>query len=195
MAQMSDVGALEVRGERTAPLAVGVVIWLASEVMFFAGLFAAYFVLKAENAGNWPMDGAELDMPRAAVATAVLILSSVTIHYSVKAAEQGRLQQSYRLLVVTIALGTLFIANLVSEYAGLSFAFDDNAFSTIFYLLTGFHGAHVVGGLIAMAVVGWVIFSPGSRTPPGQTLRVMSFYWHFVDVVWIGLFLVIYVVQ
>ena len=176
-------------------MAVGVIIWLASEVMFFAGLFAAYFVLKAENAGNWPPSDVELDVPRAALATGVLVLSSVTIHYAVVAAEQGRLRQARRLMIVTVGLGTLFIANLALEYAGLDFRVDTHAYGTIFYLLTGFHGAHVVGGLVALSVVAWVVFSAGSRTPPAETIRVMSYYWHFVDVVWIGLFLVVYVVQ
>jgi len=192
---VGGVGAIQARGERSSPLAVGVIIWLASEVMFFAGLFAAYFVLKAENANLWPPSDVELDVPRAAIATAVLVLSSITIHYAVVAAERGRLKQAYRLVVVTIALGALFVTNLALEYASLDFRLDTHAYGTIFYLLTGFHGAHVVGGLVALSVMAWTVFSRGSRVPPGETIRVMSFYWHFVDVVWIGLFLVIYVVQ
>jgi cytochrome c oxidase subunit 3 len=180
-------------GERSSPLAVGVMIWLASELMFFAGLFAAWFVLRAEGGDAWPY-GAELDIPRAAVATAVLVLSSFTIHAAVVNAEKGRLAQARRLLFVTMALGTLFIANLLSEYYGLNFTFDGNAYGTIFYLLTGFHGAHLVGGLVAMGLLAWVIFSAGSRTPPTQSLRVMSFYWHFVDVVWVVLFTVVYLI-
>jgi cytochrome c oxidase subunit 3 len=181
-------------GERSAPLAVGVMIWLASELMFFAGLFAAWFVLRAEGGADWPPSDVELDIPRAAIATAVLVLSSFTIHAAVVASERGRLAQARRLLFVTMALGTLFIANLLSEYYGLGFGFDNHAYGTIFYLLTGFHGAHLVGGLVAMGLLAWVIFSAGSRTPPTQTLRVISFYWHFVDAVWVVLFTVVYLI-
>lgn len=188
------VDARAATGERSAPLAVGVMIWLASEVMFFAGMFAAWFVLRASNGAGWPPADVELDVPRAAAATAVLILSSVTIHLAVTAAERGRFRQAQRLVVLTIVLGALFVANLLAEYATLDFRLDSHAYGTIFYLLTGFHGAHVVGGLVAMSVLVWVLFSRGSRTPPAQTLRVMSFYWHFVDAVWVVLFTVVYLI-
>jgi len=194
MAVVTGAVAMESRPERSAPLAVGVMIWLASELMFFAGLFAAWFVLRAENQPAWPPADVEIDVPRAAIATAVLVLSSVTIHMSVLSAERGHSRQARRLLFVTLALGTAFIINLVSEYYGLSFGIDSHAYGSIFYLLTGFHGAHVIGGLVAMGVLAWVLFSRVSRTPKAQTLRVMSFYWHFVDAIWVVLFTVVYLI-
>ncbi len=181
--------------ERASPLVVGVVVWLASELMFFGGLFAAWFVLKANNEPNWPPAGEELDVLRMAVFTAILIASSFTVHRSVVCAEQGNKQASIRWLMLTVVMGLAFLVNEALEWRGLGFGFDSSAFSSIFYLLTGFHGAHVLAGLILMTVVAWVVFSPGSRSPQGEGLKVTSYYWHFVDVVWSILFLVVYVLQ
>lgn len=188
---------VEVRpsAERASPLVVGVVVWLASELMFFGGLFAAWFVLKANNEPNWPPEGEELDVLRMAVFTAVLIASSFTVHRAVVCAERGNKSASIRWLSLTIVMGLAFLVNELLEWSGLGFGFDSSAFSSIFYLLTGFHGAHVLAGLILMTVVAWVVFSPGSRSPKGEGMKVTSYYWHFVDVVWSVLFLVVYVLQ
>jgi cytochrome c oxidase subunit 3 len=182
-------------GERSSPLAVGVVVWLASEVMFFAGLFAAWFVLKAANEPAWPPPGEDLEPWRMAIFTAVLISSSFTVHLAVVAAEHGRSRATLRWLVVTVALGASFLVNEAVEWYQLPFGFDASAFSSIFFLLTGFHGAHVFGGLVLMTVVAWVVLSPGSRVPMGQSVRVTSYYWHFVDVVWVVLFFTVYVLR
>jgi cytochrome c oxidase subunit 3 len=194
MAGVTGAVAAKSRPEASSPLSVGVMIWLASELMFFAGLFASWFVLRAANDGNWPPPEVEIDVARAAMATAVLILSSLTIHASVTSAERGRTTQARTLLFVTLALGTAFLVNLALEYRGLDFQLDSHAYGSIFYLLTGFHGAHVLGGLLAMGVLAWVVFSRGSRAPTTESLRVMSFYWHFVDVIWVILFVVVYVI-
>ena len=184
-----------VNDERASPLAVGVVLWLASEVMFFGGLFAAWFVLKAHNEPNWPPPGEAIDPLRMLVFTGVLISSSFTIEFAVKAAERGERSSSLRWLAFTIVLGLSFLLNEGGEWATLGFGFSASAFSTIFYLLTGFHGAHVLGGIVIMAVVGWVVWSHDSVAPKAQSLRVTSYYWHFVDVVWCILFLVVYILQ
>jgi cytochrome c oxidase subunit 3 len=181
--------------ERASPLVVGVVVWLASELMFFGGLFAAWFVLKANNEPDWPPAGEELDVARMAVFTAVLIASSFAVHRAVVCAEQGNKVASLRWLSLTIAMGLAFLVNELLEWAGLGFGFSSSAFSTIFYLLTGFHGAHVLAGLILMTIVAWVVFSPGSKYPQGEGMKVTSYYWHFVDVVWAILFLVVYVLR
>jgi cytochrome c oxidase subunit 3 len=178
---------------RASPLAVGVVVWLASEVMFFGGLFAAWFVLKGANEPDWPPAGEDIDAVRMGFFTAVLLASSVTVHFAVEAAEHGRRRGVLRWLAVTIALGAVFLAHEAFEWSELSFGFDSSAFSSIFYLLTGFHGAHVLGGLVLMGVVAWVVLGPGSRVPLGQSIRVTSYYWHFVDAVWVVLYLTVYV--
>jgi cytochrome c oxidase subunit 3 len=181
--------------ERESPLAVGVVVWLASELMFFGGLFAAWFVLKAANEPNWPPPGEGFEPLRMGLFTAVLIASSFTIHVAVDAAEHRRARATLRWLAVTIALGTAFIIHSLYEWYELPFRFDTSAFSSIFFLLTGFHGLHVLGGLVLMAVVAWVVLTPGSRVPMGRSVRITSYYWHFVDAVWIVLYIVVYLLQ
>ena len=112
--------------ERPTPLAVGVVVWLASELMFFAGLFAAYYTLRAENE-VWPPEGVELDVPRAFASTVLLLASSGTMHLSVVRAEHGDRRGALRWLAVTFVLGTAFLVNLGLEWAGNDFSISSNA--------------------------------------------------------------------
>jgi cytochrome c oxidase subunit 3 len=181
--------------EESSTVGVGVIVWLASELMFFSGLFAAYFALRAENGAAWPPANAELDVLRSGIFTLVLITSSITVHFAVKASEDGRRSSALGLMVVTIVLGAIFLTNQGLEYAGLDFQLDSHSYGSIYYLLTGFHGLHVLGGLIAMTIIVWVVFSRYSRLPSTQTLRSISYYWHFVDVVWVAVFLVVYVIK
>jgi len=175
-------------------LGVGVVVWLSSELMFFAGLFAAYFTLRASST-SWPAPGVELATVRTGLATVVLVASSGTMHLAVQRAERRDRNGAVRWLVVTAGLGLVFIANQVYEYATATFHIDSNAYSSIFYLLTGFHGIHVVGGIIFILVVAAVIGGDSSRAPAGSTTTVCGYYWHFVDVVWIAVYLTVYVLK
>ncbi len=180
---------------RPTPLAVGVVVWLASELMFFGGLFAAYFTLRADADGPWPPDGAEIGFARPLVFTVVLVASSLTMHTAVQAAERGRTRLAVRWLGVTFALGAVFVANQALEYVELPFSISTDAYGSIFYLMTGFHGLHVIGGLVLMAVVAGVVGGRTSRAPTAPIVDVCAYYWHFVDVVWVALFATIYVVR
>jgi cytochrome c oxidase subunit 3 len=180
------------RGPRA--LSVGVVVWLASEMMFFAGLFAAWFLLRATN-DAWPPDDVHLDLPRAAAATLVLLASSATVHRAVSAAGRDDRRAAVRWLAVTAGLGTIFLANLVLEYVELDFGLSSHAYGSIFYLLTGFHGLHLLGGILFMGGVAGVIAGPTSRAPAEETVEVCAYYWHFVDVVWIAVFSTVYVLQ
>ncbi len=130
---------------RPSLLGVGTVVWLSSELMFFAGLFAGWFTLRAA-AAEWPPEGAELEVLRTALATVVLISSSVTMHKAVQAAEASDRRLAIRWLLITAALGTIFLANQVLEYTELPFSISSDAYGSMFYLLTGFHGLHVLGG-------------------------------------------------
>jgi cytochrome c oxidase subunit 3 len=181
------------RGPLANPLPVGVIVWLSSELMFFAGLFAAYFTLRSAN-DVWPTPDADLEVVRAGIFTVVLLVSSLTMHRSVRAAEEGHRQDALRWLAVTFVLGLAFVANQALEYAGLSFGIDTDAYGTIFWLLTGFHWLHVVGGLVLMAALGRLSW-PGSRAPLGVHHQVVGYYWHFVDVVWVGVFVAVYLIQ
>ena len=172
-------------------LSVGVIVWLASELMFFAGLFAAWFTLRAGNE-VWPPDDVELAVARTAGATVVLLASSLTMHGAVSAAERGDRRGAVRWLAVTGGLGALFLVNLGLEYAELPFGMSTDAYGSIFYLMTGFHGLHLLGGILFMAAVAAAIAGPTSRTPVAPTVEVCAYYWHFVDVVWVAMFATIY---
>jgi cytochrome c oxidase subunit III len=179
---------------RVSPLAVGVVVWLASELMFFGGLFAAYYTLRGQD-DQWPPPGVELDIPRALLFTAVLIASSFSMHLSVRSADNDDRPGALRWLFVTFVLGAAFLVNLGFEWGGNDFTLTDHAYGSIYYLLTGFHGAHLLGGLALMVGAAIAVSGTESHVPLGPTFTVSAYYWHFVDAVWIAVFLTIFVVQ
>jgi cytochrome c oxidase subunit 3 len=180
---------------RTPVLTVGTVVWLASELMFFSGLFAAYFTLRGLSRGPWPPAGVELDPGVAGLFTLALVASSATMQLAVRAVAAGR-RRGFRLWVgITLVLAAVFIANQGREYAEFSFTVDSHAYGSAFYLMTGFHGLHVLGGMLAMVVLLGRSASP--RFAPGETasVEVVSYYWHFVDVVWVALYAVIFLLR
>ena len=180
---------------RASPLAVGVVVWLASEVMFFGGLFATYFTLRSVNKNDWPPAGVELNIPRAVLFTIVLVASSVTMHFSVVAADHRDRRRSLRWLFATFLLGAAFLVNLGLEWSGNDFTLTDHAYGSIYYILTGFHGLHLLGGLVLMVAAAVAVSGTDSHVPLGPTFTVSAYYWHFVDAVWIGVFVTIFLVQ
>ena len=177
---------------RPSILGVGVVVWLASELMFFAGLFGAHFFLRSSSA-VWPPPGVDLDVPRAFLATLVLIASSGTIHMAVIAGERHDRVKLIRWLAVTATLGAIFLANLLLEWAGLGFSISSHAYGSSFYLMTGFHGLHVFGGILFMIAVSSLV-AGGSKAPPGPPVAVVGYYWHFVDAVWVAMFVTLYLI-
>jgi cytochrome c oxidase subunit 3 len=180
-------------GGTPSPLAVGVIVWLASELMFFAGLFAAYFTLRG-YADVWPPDGVQLETARTAVATGVLLASSATMHRAVRGAEHSDRAEAARWLAVTAVLGAVFLGNQVWEYAEATFQMSSHAYGSMFYLMTGFHGLHVLGGILFMGATAYVA-GRGSKAPAAPTVEVCAYYWHFVDVVWVGMFVTLYLIQ
>ena len=174
-------------------LQVGVIVWLASELMFFSGLFAAYFSIRSAAVHQWPPPGDTLDVPPVAVATILLVLSSFTMQYGVHRAIRGSRWGFLGWLALTFALGGLFEFLQISDYLERDFGIDTNAFGSAFYTLTGFHFLHVLAGLFGMILVATRALKTrrfGHRTMP--SIEFLSYYWHFVDVVWIALFLVIF---
>ena len=192
---MTDVGvAADARPSRAPdPTNVGMVVWLASELMFFSGLFAGWFMIRSE-AKVFPPADVHLPVGRTAAATVVLLLSSVTIHLAVGAGKRDDRTASVRWLVVTAVLGLVFLANQAVEYVTAEFQVDDHAYGSIFYLMTGFHGLHVLGGVVFLLVTAGVI-AGRSKAPAGRTVEMAAYYWHFVDVVWVVMFLTIYVIS
>ena len=203
-----SVGAQTV--QRPNVVAVGTIVWLGSEVMFFAGLFAIYFTLKSMSPGLWEEQTAKLNITYAAINTVVLVLSSFTCQAGVFAAERmqarrtGTLAQFWKWGMVewfylTYAMGATFVVGQIYEYATLvseHVSLSSDAYGSAFYITTGFHGLHVTGGLIAfLLVIGRAFAVKTFGHKEATTAIVVSYYWHFVDVVWIGLFAVIYLLQ
>ena len=178
-------------------VSVGTIVWLSSELMFFAGLFAMYFVARA-NSVEWPQQPAHLNLWLAIPVTSVLILSSVTCQMGVFAAEKGDVFGLRRWYTLTLVMGTFFVAGQAYEYFTLvdsGVTLSSSSYGSVFYMATGFHGLHVIGGLLAFVIL--LIRTRLSKFTPAQATAaiVVSYYWHFVDVVWIALFVVIYFVQ
>jgi len=181
-------------------VAVGTIIWLSSELMFFAGLFAMYFTLRSTNPEVWAEQTQFLNVGFATVNTLILVSSSVTCQMGVLAAERGDVHRMQRWYILTFVLGAIFIGGQVFEYAHLiqveGLTLSSSAYGSAFYLTTGFHGLHVIAGLVAFLFV--LARSYASRRyghEQATAAIVTSYYWHFVDVVWIALFFTIYVLQ
>ena len=178
---------------------VGTIVWLSSELMFFAALFAMYFTLRAINPDIWAAETEMLNIPFSSINTLILVLSSVTCQLGVFAAERGDAAGLRRWFIITFVMGAVFIGGQIFEYAELTregLTLSSSAYGSVFYLTTGFHGLHVTGGLIAFLFVLASSYV-GKTFTHGQATRaiVVSYYWHFVDVVWIGLFAMIYLIK
>jgi cytochrome c oxidase subunit 3 len=200
-----------VKVNRPNIVAVGTIIWLSSELMFFAALFAMYFTTRAVQGPEiWAESTAYLDITFAAINTTILVLSSVTCQFGVFAAERFQPRRTGSPLqwskwgmrewfALTFLMGAVFIAGQVYEYAVLTsegLTLSSTPYGSVFYMTTGFHGLHVTGGLIAFLVVMIRTFRAGRfGHRQATTAIVVSYYWHFVDVVWIALFSAIYLIK
>ncbi len=204
---------------RPDAVAVGTIVWLASELMFFAALFAAYFTIRnvtnsqAVKLGTpslWETQTAFLNVPFAIANTTVLVASSFTCQMGVFAAERGQVSAVGSKLnprnwglrewyCLTFGMGAFFIGGQVFEYATLvheGLTLSSNAYGSVFFLATGFHGLHVTGGLIAFVLLlGRTFLARTFTHEQAVSAVVVSYYWHFVDVVWIALFGVIYILR
>jgi len=179
-------------------VSVGTIIWLSQELMFFAGLFAMYFVSKANSGGDWPSYPTHLNVPFALTITTILVTSSFTCQLGVFAAEQGDVFGLRRWYAISALMGTVFLIGQVYEYVMLYLegtTISSSVYGSVFFITTGFHGLHVLAGVLAFVVL--IMRTTMSRFTPAQATAaiVVSYYWHFVDVVWIGLFVVIYFIQ
>jgi cytochrome c oxidase subunit 3 len=177
-------------------LSVGVIVWLSSELMFFAALFAMYFTVRAVNEPIWPPENVELDLLTATPFTVILVLSSVTCQLGVFAAERGDVEKLRYWFMVTFFMGAVFIGGQSFEYfVHNEFSLASHGYGSVYYMTTGFHGLHVLGGLIAFVLL-LLRTTYGKFTPAQATSAiVVSYYWHFVDIVWIGLFTIIYLIK
>jgi cytochrome c oxidase subunit III len=189
-------------------VAVGTIVWLGSEVMFFAGLFAIYFTLRSTSGELWQSESSLLNQTFSGVNTAILVASSVTCQLGVWKAEQLQpRRKSWNIrewgmiewFFVTYVMGAMFVIGQIFEYTtlvGEHVALDSNSYGSAFYLTTGFHGMHVIGGLIAfLLVIGRAYSVKNFGHKEATSAIVVSYYWHFVDVVWLGLFGIIYILR
>ncbi|CAN5488532.1 heme-copper oxidase subunit III [soil metagenome] len=191
-------------------VAVGTIIWLSSELMFFAALFASYFTIRSVSPDLWGQTTPLLNVPFAFGNTTILVLSSLTCQLGVFAAERGQAGRTGSVFqikgwglrewfILTYIMGAIFIGGQALEYAALiqeGVTIPSSAYGSMFYLTTGFHGLHVTGGLIAfLLVLGRTYLARKFTHEQAVSAIVVSYYWHFVDVVWIGLFATIYLIK
>ena len=199
-------------GPATRPdmVAVGTIVWLASEIMFFAGLFAMYFTIRSVAPELWAEQTQLLNWQFALANTTILVISSVWCQLGVFKAEQGVPSRTGGLMeigkwgmrewyVLTYLFGAVFVAGQIYEYAELvheGLTLSSDPYGSVFYMTTGFHGLHVTGGLIAFLLIIGRSFTAKRYTHAQATSAVVtSYYWHFVDVVWIALFATIYLLK
>ena len=192
-------------------VSVGTIIWLSSELMFFAALFAMYFTIRSVDKGlgqPWPQ--AHLDLTLASINTTVLLLSSVTCQLGVFAVERGQIRRTGSVFnmarwglrewyVLSFVMGLYFVLGQGYEYLALirdGVTLQSSNYGSVFFLTTGFHGLHVTGGLFAFIFLLARTYAAKRFTHEQQVSAiVVSYYWHFVDVVWIGLFTTIYLIH
>lgn len=173
---------------------LAVMLFIVTEAMLFAAFFAAYFYLRGESPAWPPVAGIERpELPLVSFNTAILLISSVTMHWAALAIKRGEVSKLITGLRATLGLGVTFILIQAWEYAHLHFSIRDGVFGSTFYTLTGFHGAHVLVGLGLIAMVLNRALR-GKVTPDRHTaVETVGYYWHFVDAVWLTLFLTVYV--
>jgi len=186
----------DARGGISNPV-LGMLLFITSEVMFFGGLFAAYFSVRA-NAAQWPPEEFHETLkilPLVGPATIILILSSFTCQFAVWAIRRDDRTAFLRSMTVTVALGITFLLMQATDYTALGadgLTLSSGTFGTTYYTLTGFHGAHVFGGVIMLSVVLYRGMAGQFSSKHHDAVEGASLYWHFVDVVWILLFSLLY---
>jgi len=176
---------------------LGILLFILSEVMLFAAFFAAYFFLRVVvNPDTWPPEGIHLPVLIAFINTVVLVSSSFTVHYALEAIKHDNRRGLKLGLGLTWLLGATFLFIQINEYLHVGFSARDGAFGSIFYSLTGLHGAHVFVGLLLLTfanIRAWRgHFGPEQKNHLG--VEVPGIYWHFVDIMWIIVFVAVYVV-
>ncbi len=183
--------------ERTSdppPIRFGAIVFLASELLFFGGLFAAYFTLRAETP-VWPPADVELDTRLSAVATVILVVSSFTFIAGMRAAVRRDRARLAAWLWASLALGATFLSLQLYDWTHVNVAISSNAYGTMYFSMTGLHGLHVAAGIVLMLVLLGRMRQGAYHDGPLDGPEAVGYYWHFVDVVWIGLFATIFLLR
>jgi cytochrome c oxidase subunit 3 len=180
------------RSSRVEPAVLGMLLFIASEIMLFGSFFTAYFFVRVNGNAEWPLPPFELPKFVAGVNTAILVTSSFTIHWALQSIKRGNRAGLQAGLVLTLALGATFLLTQIREYSRVGFAPHDGAFGTIFYGLTGLHGAHVFVGLTLLTFATIRAFRGHFSAAHHSGVEVPGIYWHFVDVMWIVVYTTVY---
>jgi cytochrome c oxidase subunit 3 len=181
------------RSSRVEPQMLGMMLFIISEVMVFGAFFTAYFFIRVVNGDPWPAKGTELPVAVAGVNTAILLSSSLTLHWAQTSIKNGNRFGLRAGMLSTFLLGCTFLFIQINEYAHIGFAPHDHAQGSIFYGLTGLHGAHVFIGLTLLAMVTVRAFRGHFSPEQHRGVEVPGIYWHFVDVMWVIVYTTIYV--
>jgi cytochrome c oxidase subunit 3 len=182
------------RSSRVEPQLLGMLLFIISEVMLFGAFFTVYFFLRVVNADHWfPVHGEHLPVAVAGVNTAILVSSSLTMHWALMGAKSGNRRAMQAGLFTTLGLGATFLFIQVNEYVHIGFAPHDFAQASIFYGLTGLHGAHVFVGLTLLSFATIRSFRGHFTPEEHRGVEIPGIYWHFVDVMWIIVYSTIYV--
>jgi cytochrome c oxidase subunit 3 len=183
------------RSSRVDSSLLGMLLFIISEVMVFGAFFTAYFFIRvvAVPGGWFPIDGKDLPVAVAGVNTAILVSSSLTLHWAQTSIKNGNRFGLQAGMLTTFLLGLTFLFIQINEYVHIGFAPQDNAQATVFFSLTGLHGAHVTIGLILLGMVTWRAFKGHFSPEHHQGVEIPGIYWHFVDIMWIVVYTTVYV--
>jgi cytochrome c oxidase subunit 3 len=172
---------------------LGMFLFIASEIMLFGSFFTAYFFVRVVNGYSWPPHGDHLPVFVAGVNSAILLTSSATMHWALQSIKRGHRAGLQAGLVLTFLMGATFLGTQIAEYSRIGFAPRDNAFATIFFCLTGLHGAHVFIGLTLLGFATIRAFRGHFSAEHHHGVEIPGIYWHFVDVMWIVVYTTIYI--
>jgi cytochrome c oxidase subunit 3 len=174
---------------------LGMFLFIASEIMLFGSFFTAYFFVRVvNNPPEWPPHGFHLPVFVAGINSAILLTSSFTMHWALTSIKRGNRAGLQAGLVLTFLMGFSFLATQITEYARIGFAPRDNAFTTIFFCLTGLHGAHVFVGLSILLAMTVRAFRGHFSPEQHHGVEIGGIYWHFVDVMWIIVYTTVYLI-
>jgi cytochrome c oxidase subunit 3 len=172
---------------------LGMLLFIISEVMVFGAFFTAYFFIRVSQGEPWPDPGTKLPVAVAGVNTAILVSSSFTVHWAQSAIKRGNRFGLKAGILTTLLLGSTFLFIQINEYANIGFAPQDHAQATIFYSLTGLHGAHVFIGLTLLLFVTIRSFRGHYSAENHRGVEVPGIYWHFVDIMWLVVYTTVYI--
>jgi cytochrome c oxidase subunit III len=181
------------RSSRVEAPTLGMLLFIISEVMIFGAFFTAYFFIRVVNHDPWPAAGTHLPESVAGINTLILLSSSLTLHWALVSIKNGNRFGLRAGMLSTFLLGLTFLCVQINEYVHIGFAPHDSAQASVFYALTGLHGAHVFIGLVMLLVVTIRAFRGHYSPENHQGMEVPGIYWHFVDIMWVVVYTTVYV--